>query len=460
MSVHDRVLVIGLDCAAPEFIFRHPDYDLPNIHALMNRGAWGTLRSCDPPITVPAWSCMTSGRNPGALGIYGFRNRRSYESYSDVVIATSRAVKEPRLWDILGDAGKKVCVVGVPQTFPVSAVNGCLVSGLLTPDQNSECTYPPELRDELIGELGEIQFDVADFRTEDKENLFERIKVFMANRFAVSKYLMKHTPWDFFMMVEMGLDRLHHAFWRYGDPLHPKFEQDNPFRWCLKEYYELMDRHIGELLVCTGEQCRVLVVSDHGAKAMHGGIRINQWLIGQGYLTLMHEPSGPQPFSADNVDWSRTTAWGDGGYYGRIFLNVEGREPQGIVKSAEVNELKARLRRELEAMSGPDGAHLATKVHVPSELYDEVRGIAPDLLVYFGDLHWRSLGEVGAESVYAETNDTGPDDANHAMEGIVVLSEGGGHELNGASLYDIAPTVLDWMGVKLPNEMNGKSLVK
>ncbi|MFP6581939.1 MAG: alkaline phosphatase family protein [Candidatus Hydrogenedentota bacterium] len=454
-----RVLVIGLDCAAPEFVFRHPDYDLPNLHALMDRGAWGSLRSCDPPITVPAWSCMTSGRDPGALGIYGFRNPRSRDRYGDFGIATSRSVRESRIWDIAGDAGRNVCVVGVPQTFPVKTVNGCLVSGLLTLDQEAACTYPSTLREELIDALGSIQFDVNDFRTEDKENLFERIVSFMENRFAVSGYLMKNKPWDFFMMVEMGLDRLHHAFWRFADPSHPKFEESNPFRWHVKRYYEQMDRHIGELLALAGEDVKVAVVSDHGAKAMHGGIRINQWLMDRGYLSLKRPLDASEPFDVEKVDWSRTVAWGEGGYYGRVFVNVRDREPEGTVAPEELDSTVSRLKSELEAMPGPDGLSLGNRALRPADLYPQVHGIAPELLVYFGDLHWRSLGEVGASSIYAETNDRGPDDANHAMEGIVILSDGDGEELSDASLFDIAPTVLNWMGLPVSPGMQGNPLL-
>ena len=66
---------------------------------------------------------------------------------------------------------------------------------------------------------------------------------------------------------------------------------------------------------------------------------------------------------------------------------------------------------------------------------------------------------VGADSVFSETNDTGPDDANHAMDGIVILSDGGGCEIEGASIYDVAPTLLDWMKIPVPAELQGRSLI-
>ena len=118
-----RVMVIGLDCAAPELIFDRWLDDLPNMKSLYEQGVHGELRSCDPPITVPAWSVMMSSKSPGRLGVYGFRNRadHSYDRYS---IANSLAIKEDRLWEILTQRGKRSIVIGVPGTYPPKPLNG------------------------------------------------------------------------------------------------------------------------------------------------------------------------------------------------------------------------------------------------------------------------------------------------------------------------------------------------
>ena len=86
-----KVVVIGLDCATPQLLFDRYRGQLPNLERLMARGTWGRLRSCDPPITVPAWSVMMSSKDPGTLGIYGFRNRCDY-SYDKMAFATGTAV--------------------------------------------------------------------------------------------------------------------------------------------------------------------------------------------------------------------------------------------------------------------------------------------------------------------------------------------------------------------------------
>ncbi|MGN6378852.1 MAG: alkaline phosphatase family protein, partial [Gaiellales bacterium] len=132
MPTARRTMIVGLDCAPPEIVFDDMRSQLPVLSGLMDRGAWGPLRSCDPPITVPAWSCMMSSKDPGRLGVYGFRNRSDH-SYDGLTFATNDKVREDRLWDILSAAGRRSVVLGVPQTFPPRPLNGDMVSCFLTP---------------------------------------------------------------------------------------------------------------------------------------------------------------------------------------------------------------------------------------------------------------------------------------------------------------------------------------
>ncbi len=460
MSDIRRVMVIGLDCATPQFVFGSQRFDLPNLRALAEAGCWGRLESCHPPITVPAWACMTSSRDPGALGVYGFRNRKDH-SYDAMFTANSTAIKVPRVWDLLSRAGKKVAVLGVPQTFPVRPVNGWLVSGFLAPDTNADYTYPKSLKTELTEAIGEYIIDVKDFRTNDKERLLQRVHELMENRFDAARYLVKNKPWDFFMMVEMGVDRLHHGFWKYCDRDHPAYAPGNPFEHAIRDFYQAVDRRIGELLACTDEHTAVLVVSDHGARAMHGGICVNQWLINEGLLTLAAPPSGRARIEDCEIDWSRTKVWSSGGYYARVFLNVEGREPRGVIPAAEYQAFRAELAARIEAMTDPDGKPLGNRALIPDETYQTVNGVAPDLIVYFGDLSWRSVGAVGFDSIYTFENDTGPDDANHDYHGIFIMKTptgDNGAELKGLHLMDVAPTILQLMGVDAPNDFQGRPI--
>src|SRR5208283_2017058 len=112
-----KVAVIGLECVPPSLIFSEWSSDLPTLRALMEHGTWGSLQSTDPPITIPAWTAMTTGKDPGELGIYGFRNRQGND-YREMVTVNSSHVSVPRVWSYLEDAGKSSILLGVPQTYP------------------------------------------------------------------------------------------------------------------------------------------------------------------------------------------------------------------------------------------------------------------------------------------------------------------------------------------------------
>ena len=146
MTAPAKMAVFGLDCASPELVFGKLAGELPNIERLMETGGYARLRSTVPPITVPAWTSMTTGKDPGELGLYGFRNRLDH-SYDDLTTCNNSAVSARRVWDILADHGLRSIVVGVPQTFPPRIDNGVMVSGFMTPSPELDYTAPPELKD-------------------------------------------------------------------------------------------------------------------------------------------------------------------------------------------------------------------------------------------------------------------------------------------------------------------------
>jgi predicted AlkP superfamily phosphohydrolase/phosphomutase len=456
-----KVAVIGLDCADPRLVFDRWRDDLPTLAGLIDRGLWGPLRSVDPPITVPAWTCMLTSRDPGELGIYGFRNRVDY-SYDALSTADSTAVTIDRVWEHAGRAGQRVVLVGVPQTSPPFPVSGALVSCFLTPDTRTHpYTYPDDLRHEIEQLVGKYQVDVQNFRSDDRDRILAEIFEMTEQHFAVARHLLETRECDFFMMVEIGVDRIHHAFWRYVDPTHPRYEPDHRYGDVVRSYYQYLDDEIGELLERFDDDTLVMVVSDHGAQAMRGALCVNEWLLQEGYLALKETPTARTPFSPDNVDWPRTRVWGEGGYYSRIFVNVRGREPVGVVAPEEYEALRDELIERLEALPAPDGTALGTRVYRPEELWKERRGYPPDLIAYFGDLTWRSNGSIGGGTLYSFDNDTGPDDANHARDGMCIMAGPGilvGRR-DDLSLLDVAPTIMHALRLGRVEKMQGRSLI-
>ena len=458
-----KLVILGLDCATPQLVFDKWKDDLPHLKSLMDKGVYAKLRSTIPPITVPAWTAMMTSKDPGTLGFYGFRNRAEYD-YSSLYFANANYVKDKTIWNYMSRNRMASLVFGVPQTYPPKPLNGKLIASFLTPNKDVQYTWPDDIKSELDRAAGgDYMIDVDDFRTDSKDKLLTDIYEMTKRRWKAFREFYKKDDFEFSIVVEMGVDRIHHAFWRYFDTEHRLYEPGNKYENAIFDYYVELDREIGETLKIFDDETAVLVVSDHGAKTMHGAICVNEWMQQEGFLTLKEKPTEQTRFKMDMVDWDNTTAWGEGGYYSRIFLNVEGREPNGQIPASEYESFRENIKAKLEAITDENGKNIGTKVFKPEEVYKNVNNIAPDLIVYFGNLDWRSAGSVGTGAIHVFENDTGPDDANHAQEGIFIADiapEKFVEIKDTFSIFDIAPTVLTYFGIDVPDDMIGKSLIK
>lgn len=454
-----RVVLVGLDSASPELVFGRFLNELPNIKKMAEKGIYGRLESCIPPITIPAWACMVTSKTPGELGLYGFRHRKD-DSYTEFRIPTFDSIKTKALWNILGEHGKKSCLVSVPPTYPPREINGIVISCFLTPSAENEYTYPKDLKKEIEALVGEYIFD-AEFRTEEREGVLKEIYEMTEKRFEVIKYLLKNKELDFLMSVEIGLDRMHHAFWKFFDEEHHMHTAGSKYKDAIKDYYKYIDRKIGEILELLDENTSIIIASDHGAKRMKGCICINEWLIKEGYLVLKEKPHSIIDLEKANVDWGKTKAWGWGGYYARIFLNIKGREKDGIIEKNDYERVRNEIKEKLMNLRDEKGTKMNNLVCTPEELYGRCEGDKPDLMAIFGELYYRSAGTVGHNKIYLSENDKGPDDAMHSMHGIFLFYDpktGYGKKIGDISIYDIAPTVLKLLGINGEIRMRGKAV--
>ena len=213
------MIVIGLDCAPPELVFERYRDSMPFVASLMDGGTWGRLRSSEPPITVPAWTCMVSGRDAGELGLYGFRNRVRGET--GLRLANGHDVRVKRVWDWLGENGYRVAPLFVPLTSPPVGVRGNMVSGFMHSGGDEAWCFPRSLESEIESRFGRYRPDVEDFRAEDLDRIYRDIIEMTDQHFAIARWVWREKSPDFLMMVEIGVDRFHHAFWAHIDPTHP-----------------------------------------------------------------------------------------------------------------------------------------------------------------------------------------------------------------------------------------------
>jgi predicted AlkP superfamily phosphohydrolase/phosphomutase len=266
------------------------------------------------------------------------------------------------------------------------------------------------------------------------------------------------------MMVEIAPDRLHHGFWRYFNPDHRLYVPGNPYESAVRDFYKYLDSCIGSLMAVLEDDTTVMVVSDHGARSLVGSVCINEWLIRNGFLVLSDEPDSERPLAPEMIDWAKTKAWGEGGYCGRIFLNVSGREPQGIIKPEEYEQIRNELAERLTAMKGENGELLANQVLKPQDIYRSCRNVPPDLMVYFDNLDRRAVSTVGHGEILQSGDATGLDDANHDRHGIFIcarmweIRKGArrGRQIENASCMDVTPSILHEFGLTVPKDLAGK----
>jgi len=238
----------------------------------------------------------------------------------------------------------------------------------------------------------------------------------------VVEYLVTSKTWDVVVYVEIGVDRAHHAFWKYFDRRHPRYQEHKVYSKIIPKVYQRIDSWFNRLHKKLPRDTIIVIASDHGVKPMKGAFTINQWLIEQGYLKLREDPSkSGTDLREDMVDWQHTIAWAWGGYYSRVFINLKGREKHGVVEPKYYEETVKQLKRDIERIRGPNGEQWDNKAYTPQELYPVAHGDPPDLIVYLDDLNWRPAGTIGWPSNYLPENDRGPDDAVHDWYGVFTI---------------------------------------
>lgn len=275
---------------------------------------------------------------------------------------------------------------------------------------------------------------------DDKTEVCRRILDESRARFQDARRRLENEPWDYFQIVETSLNHVQRVL--------PEAARD---------HCRHLDAELAGLLDLLTEETVVLIVSTHGAQRLDGGFCVNEWLIREGLLTLKSYPDRVEPFARLDVDWGRTKAWAEGGSHGQIFLNVKGREPEGAIEPGDYERFRDDLKGRLEAES--EGAPAGTLAYKPEDVYREVRGVAPDLIVHFGGLRWLAVGDVGHRAPQVR----GLEDTAPTQQGAFVLASpqlpplG---KIQGAGLLDIAPTLLDLTGRdRLPNLL-GRSLIE
>jgi len=288
---------------------------------------------------------------------------------------------------------------------------------------------------------------------------FEDLMRTMSQREAVTLAALKDGPPPLLISVWTGTDRAAHMFWRLTDPEAPRYDAALAARLgnAIDLTYEQMDRTVGKVRALLPADALLLVLSDHGFHPFERGLHVNRWLVAQGYLTL--KPGGR---SIQDADWSKTRAYALG--TGQIYVNLQGREREGIVRfGTERDALLSELRERLLALRDGERKPLA-KVEDGAALYSgDATAAAPDLLLSFTpgyQASWASrLGGVPADLFEDNSRKWSGDHASSLAsetEGILFTNRKGMRPQ--PAIEDLAPTLLQAFARELPQRMDGSSL--
>jgi predicted AlkP superfamily phosphohydrolase/phosphomutase len=274
-----RVVVIGWDSA--DFDLLSPwieEGHMPNLKKLMESSRHGKLRSVYPPVTPIAWSTIVTGKNAGKHGLNGFMSFRpnSYEWRTNN--ASDRRGKD--VWELLSDYGKRIAVIGVPLTYPVRRVNGCMISGFLTPTESVEYSYPTDLKEEIRSKVPGYSVNpyhlFGELSTAEKDSYVKHLFDILDKHVRGALYLAENKEWDFFMAVFNETDWVQHRFRAAIDKNHPKFSRQMAEKYgnVIRDVYVQMDRFLGEMLR-VAKDANMLIISDHGAGPLYQNLNTN-----------------------------------------------------------------------------------------------------------------------------------------------------------------------------------------
>jgi predicted AlkP superfamily phosphohydrolase/phosphomutase len=498
-----RTVIIGVDGAT--FGLIEPLVQaghLPALGSLMARGVFGPLQAWPNMNSAVAWSSMVTGYNPGQHGIFHFGEAPPQRGTKWRPITAGDRNRDP-FWRLLSSAGQRVGVINVPMSYPADAVNGFMLAGMDAPGVHSPgFAHPRDLLDDLRHRGIDYVLDVPNLGVlsrRDPHRLPLAVQRMVDVRARTILSLMQTRQWDVLMAVFVGTDRMQHFFWPDG-----RAGVEDPDWAPIRSVYQQIDSFIMETLELAGANTTVLVVSDHGFGPAHaapdclnrlfarlgllcyrqGSNRLTGRLLrsllqyGRQIIPLRFQDPLARAFPGlwlravnegvySSIEWSQTRVFA--ATFGRVFINLQGRQPEGTVSPEEYHLLRERVRDILLNLTDPDtGRRVVQAAHWAEDLFHgPYLKQAPDLLIEWDEeLLGRSwCYRAGGRPVIIQAPErigyAGRVTGSHRSQGVVIacgpqIKPGG--TVFRATLYDIAPTILYLQGHPIPKDMDGRVL--
>jgi len=427
--------------------------DMPNLASFVSQAGLRKMRSVQPTVSCVAWSSYMTGKNPGKHGIYGFIDR--HEGTYDLMFPNSSARAAEDIWSILSRADKRVFGMNVPTTYPPKPVNGIMIGGFLSLSLK-KAAYPAGTGDYLRSINYRIDSDAALAR-QDKRAMLDDLHRTLDARMEAMFHFLHEESWDFFHTHIMGSDRINHFLWQ-------KMEQNDPeFAPAFFAYYRRIDEYIGRLLEFLPEDVPLMIFSDHGFCSIKQEVQLSRYLVELGWTCAMEKPQHPL-----SIDPARSRAYCL--IPGRIFVNLAGREPKGIVPLEQYQQTREQLVTDLMKLHDPEnGQPVIMKVLMREEVYwpsgsnsirtlsaeqvaraDGTFGKAADLIAVPYDGYDLKLG-LADDVVFKRTQLEGM----HTYEDAFIAARGFDLHDNNLEIMMLARPILEKLQVEPPADMDG-----
>ena len=311
----------------------------------------------------------------------------------------------------------------------------------------------------------------------DERAYLDQCELTIAERERMMKYELDRFTEGFFFTLYDTPDRVQHMLWRFRDSAHPGFEQNRDFSTLVEQHYSRCDKLLAPVLDKVDENTLLIALSDHGFNTFRRAFDTNTWLHQNGLLALKNggKPSEDLGEAFSSVDWSRTSAYAVG--LGGIYLNFKGREREGILEEGtEAERVRNAIQSGLAAaVDAHSNARAVNSVCRREDIYSgPYTANAPDLLINFAPgfrVSWQSAVGGFANSMIEDNMRKWSGDHiidPDAVPGILFMTHGGGAPLlpgfgrsgRNPNIVDLAPTILNYLGVPVAQSMEGTSLLK
>lgn len=455
MSKHyPRFVVLSID-GVPYGLARKmiDDGEMPNLASIASKAGLRKMRSVHPTVSCVAWATYATGRNPGKHGIYGFIDRR--EGTYDMMLPNSSTRTGEDIWQILSKAGKRVFGMNVPATYPPQPVNGILIGGFLSPSVE-KAAYPRTVADYLQSVNYRIDSDALLARR-DKRAMLDDLNKTLDARMEAMFHFLGTEEWDFFHTHIMGTDRINHFLWQ-------KMEQaDDEFAPAFCAYYRRIDEYIGKLLDSLPEETPLMIFSDHGFCSIKQEVQLSRYLVETGWTRPASKVEHPL-----SIDPAESQAYCL--IPGRVFVNLIGREPGGIVPLDKYGQVRQALASDLMKLQDPQsGQPVIRKVVKREDVYwpaggsgvgslssevvaqaDGTFGRAADLIVIPHDGYDLKLGLAGSD-IFKRTELEGM----HTYDDAFMVARGIDLPRDNLEIMMLARPILQSLEVEPPSGMDG-----